>query len=114
MPQMSRRSTLIQHRAQGREGELGVAAVSCGSPLVSQRPPAEALDVAKVPAEHICTTQGSLAVRERIYTTQGSLAGRKRTLTITGLMGCEGELVDAALSCGSQLVTQRPPARQTC
>lgn len=61
-----------------------IAAVSCGSPLVSQRPPAEALDVAKVPAEHIYTTQGSLAVRERTYTTQGSLAVRERTLTMQG------------------------------
>jgi hypothetical protein len=55
--------------------------------LVTQRSPVEALDSAGVPAEHV--------------------------FTITGLMGCEGELVDAALSCGSPLVTQRPPARQT-
>jgi hypothetical protein len=42
--------------------------------LVTQRPPAEALDVAEVPAEHIYTTQGSLAVRENLLT-QHSPAG---------------------------------------
>jgi hypothetical protein len=65
-------------------GELGIAAVSCGSPLVSQCPPAEALDVAEVPAEHIYTTQGSLAVREHTYTTQGSLAVREHICTTQG------------------------------
>ena len=62
-------------------GELGVAAVSCGSPLVSQRPPAEALDDAEVPAEHIYTTQGSLAVRERTLTNAGLITARENLLT---------------------------------
>jgi hypothetical protein len=41
--------------------------------LVSQRSPAEFLGNAGVPVEHMFTTQGSLAVRERTLTTQGSL-----------------------------------------
>ncbi|KAJ5568997.1 hypothetical protein N7450_011483 [Penicillium hetheringtonii] len=57
------------------------------------------------------------------YTSTGLKAVREHTLTTTGLIFCEGahsynrrahccegELVDAALSCGVQLVSQRPPA----
>jgi hypothetical protein len=79
-------SRLYNHRAQGCEGELGVADVPAEALGVADAP-AETLDVADAPAEDF--------------------------FTITGLMGCEGELVDAALSCGSQLITQRPPARHT-
>jgi hypothetical protein len=101
-------SRLYNHRAQGCEGELGIAAVSS----------AETLDIAGVPAEHIYitqgllavrehsytiqgslavreriyTTQGSLAVRKHIYTTQGSLAAREHTLTITGLIAARENL----------------------
>jgi hypothetical protein len=120
--------------------------------LVSQRSPAEVLGNAGVPAEHIFTTQGSLAMRELTLTIAGLIGCEGAHLYNTGLIGwegahlcntgligcegvhlyntgligcerahsynrrahcCEGELVDAALSCGSPLVTQRPPARQT-
>jgi hypothetical protein len=57
--------------------------------LVSQRSPAEVFGNAGVPAEHIYTTQGSLAVREH-------------TLTIAGLIAAR-----------ENLLTQRSPARQT-
>jgi hypothetical protein len=48
-----------------------------------------------------------------LITVTGLMGCEEAHLYNTGLIGCKGELVDAALSCGSQLVTQRPPARQT-
>jgi hypothetical protein len=105
-------SKLYNHRAQGCEGELGVAAVSCGSTLVSQCPPAEALDVAEVPAEHTHTTQGSLAVRERIYTTQGSLAVREHIYTTQGSLAVREHTLTIAglITARENLLTQHSPA----
>jgi hypothetical protein len=46
-------SKLYNHRAQGCEGELVDAAVSCGVQFVTQRPPAESLGNAVVTAESL-------------------------------------------------------------
>ena len=45
------REHTIQSQGSCCEGELVDAALSCGVQLVSQRPPAETLDLADVPAE---------------------------------------------------------------
>jgi hypothetical protein len=95
--------------------------------LVTQRSPAEALDVADVPAEALDVADVPAEARDIADVPAETLdvadvpaeardiadVPAEHFFTITGLMGCEGELVDAALSCGSQLITQRPPARHT-
>jgi hypothetical protein len=95
-------SRLYNHRAQGCEGELGIAAVSS----------AETLDIAGVPAEHIYTTQGSLAVREHSYTTQGSLAVRERIYTTQGSLAAREHTLTIAglIAARENLSTQHSPA----
>jgi len=60
--------------------------------------------------EHTIQRQGSLLARERVSTYTGLIVCEGAHSYNRRAHCCEGELVDAALSCGVQLVSQRPPA----
>jgi hypothetical protein len=84
-------SRLYNHRAQGCEGELGVAAVSCGEQLVSQSSSC---------GEQLVTQSSSCG--EQLIS-QSSSCGEQ---LISQSSSCGEQLVSQSSSCGEQLVSQ--------